>query len=61
MKYMTVTEARQKMWAKKVSRIIASASMLASLPPATESFAQNAVRAHLRVAVWRMAMKSNPP
>ena len=32
---MTMTEARQKMWAKKVSRSIASAPKLSSLPPTT--------------------------
>ena len=43
---------RQKMWAKKVSWIIESASKLSSLPPTTELFAQNAAHAHLQVAVW---------
>ena len=57
---MTVTEARQKMCAMKVSRSIASAPKLSSLPPTTElmsHFAQNAARAHLQVAVWRNAME----
>ena len=48
-----MTEARQKMWAKKVSQSVASAPKLSSLPPTTESFAQNAARAHLQVAVSR--------
>ena len=43
---------QQKMWAKKVSRIIESASKLSSLPPTTELFAPNAVHAHLQVTVW---------
>ena len=48
-KCMTMTEARRKMWAKKVSRSVASAPKLSScaLPPTTESFAQNAAGAHL--------------
>ena len=50
-KCMTMTEARQKMWAKKVSRSNASAPKFSSLPPTTESFAQNAARANLQVAV----------
>ena len=58
---MTMTEARQKMWAKKVSRSVASAPKLSLLPPTTESFAQNAPRAHLQVAVWRNALEPNPP
>ena len=60
-KCMTMTEAGQKMWDKKVSRSVASAPKLSSLPPMTESFAQNAARAHLQVAVWRNALELNPP
>ena len=60
-KCMTMTEARQKMWAKKVSRSVASAPKLSSLPPTMESFAQNAACAHLQVAVWRNALEQNPP
>ena len=60
-KCMTMTDARQKMWAMKVSRSVASAPKLSSLPPTTESFAQNATRAHLQVAVWRNALEPNPP
>ena len=60
-KCMTMTEAKQKMWAKKVSRSIASAPKLSSLPPTTESFAQSAARAHLQVAVWRNVLEPNPP
>ena len=40
-KCMTMTEDRQKMWAKEVSRSVTSAPKLSSLPPTTESFAQN--------------------
>ena len=60
-KCMTMTEARQKMWAKKVSRSVASAPKLSSLPPTTESFAQNVASAHLQVAVWRNILEPNPP
>ena len=48
---MTMTEARQKMWAKKVSWSVARAPKLFSLSPRTESFTQNAAHAHLQVAV----------
>ena len=58
---MTMTEARQKMWAKKVSRSVVSAPKLFSLPPTTESFAQNIARAHLQVEVWRNTFEPNPP
>ena len=49
------------MWAKKVSRSVASAPKLSSLPTTTESFAQNAARVHLQVAVWKNALEPNPP
>ena len=57
---MTMTEARQKMWAKEVSRSIVSAPKLLSLPPTTE-LAENIARAYLQVAVWRNAFEPNPP
>ena len=60
-KCMTMTEAIQKTWATNVSRSVASTLKLSSLPPTTESFAQNAARAHLQVAVWRNALEPNPP
>ena len=44
-----------------MSRSVASAPKLSSLPPTTESFAQNAARAHLQVAVWKNALEPNPP
>ena len=40
-KCMTMTETREKMWAKKVSRNVASAPKLSSLLPTTDLFAQN--------------------
>ena len=58
---MTITEVRQNMLAKKVSGRVASAPKLSSLPPTTESFAQNAACAHLQVAVWKKAMEPNLP
>ena len=58
---MAMTEARQKMWAKKVSWSIASAPKLFSLPLTTKSFAQKTECAHLQVAVWRNALEPNPP
>ena len=58
---VTMTESRQKIRAKKVSRIVESLPKLFSLPPTTDSFAQNAACAHRQVAVWRKAIKPNPP
>ena len=60
---MTMTEAKWKLWAEKVSQSVVSTPKLSSLPPTTESFAQNAARTHLLVAVWRNALQlePNPP
>ena len=57
----TLTEARQKMWTPKVGRSKAAAPSLCSLPPTTESFSQNIVRAHLQLAIWLNALELDPP
>ena len=50
-KCMTMTEVRQKTWVKKVSWSIVSTQKLFSLLLTTDSFAQNAARVHIQVAV----------
>ena len=57
----TLTEARQTIWSKKVSRSICSAPKLQSLPPTDEAFRENAARAHLQVAIWKHAIDPHPP
>jgi len=44
----------------KVARSYA-APKLASLPPTTEGFLQNAKRAHFQVVQWYAALESDPP
>lgn len=57
----SLTEARQKVWSRKVALSKACAPKLTSLPPTTEAFEQNVARAHLQVAVWRKTLDPNPP
>ena len=57
----TVTEACQRLWTSKVGRSLAGAPKLASLPPTNEAFGENVAHAHLQVATWRHALKSEPP
>ena len=57
----TMTEARQKLWSRKVSKTIGGAPKLESLPPTTEAFNENVARAHLQVAIWRHAGEADPP
>lgn len=57
----TMTEARQKVWSRKVFRTIGGAPKLETLPPTTEAFNENVARAHLQVAIWRHAGETDPP
>ena len=43
----SLTDARQKIWSRKVSQSIAAAPKLQSLPPTNEAFAENVARAHV--------------
>ena len=58
---VSLTDARQKIWSRKVSRSIGAAPKLQSLPPTNEAFAENVARAHLQVAIWKQAIHLNPP
>lgn len=57
----SLTDARQKIWSRKVSQSIGAAPKLQSLPPTNEAFAENVARAHLQVAKWKHAIHLNPP
>ena len=57
----SLTDTRQKMWSRKMSRSIGAASMLQSLPPTNGAFTENVARAHLQVAIWKQALELNPP
>ena len=55
-----MTECRQNLWAQKTGASI-SAPKLCSLPPTTEAFEQNVLRANFQVAQWYSALSGNPP
>ena len=44
----SLTDARQKIWSRKVSQSIGAAPKLQSLPPTNEAFAENVARTHLQ-------------
>ena len=60
-KCTSLTGARQKMWAIKVSQSVAGAPKLASLPPTNEAFNENVARSHLQVSFWRNTLQPDPP
>jgi len=57
----SLTDARQKIWSRKVSRSLGAAPKLQTLPPTNEAFGENVARAHLQVAQWKQALQRNPP
>ena len=57
----SLTDARQKIFSRKVSCSIGAAPKLQSLPPTNEAFTENVARAHLQVAKWKQALELNPP
>ena len=56
----SMTECRQRVWAQKTGKS-SSAPKLCSLPPTTEAFHENVLRAHLQVATWRASLHGKPP
>eukprot|EP00745_Piridium_sociabile_P037812 TRINITY_DN68984_c0_g1_i6.p1 TRINITY_DN68984_c0_g1~~TRINITY_DN68984_c0_g1_i6.p1 ORF type:complete len:1121 (+),score=248.01 TRINITY_DN68984_c0_g1_i6:81-3443(+) len=56
----SMTECRQHVWAQKTGKS-SSAPKLWSLPPTTEAFHENVLRAHLQVANWRATLLGEPP
>ena len=56
-----MTECRQRLWGVKTGKATSSASKLCTLPPTTEAFQLNALRAHLQVAQWNATMDIGPP
>ncbi|KAG0729109.1 hypothetical protein GWK47_031017 [Chionoecetes opilio] len=59
-KCSSMTECRQHVWAQKTGKT-SSAPKLCSLPPTTEAFHENVLRAHLQMATWRAALSGDPP
>lgn len=57
-----MSEVRYQVWTSKMrKRNITSAPKLHTLPPTSESFAENVKRAHLQAAVWLSADSGDPP
>ena len=52
--FSSMTGCRQRVWAQKTGK--ATAPRLCSLPPTTESFHENVLRAHLQVENWPAAV-----
>ena len=48
-----MTEARHKIWTKKVASSVGGSPKLKTLPPTDDACKQNVARAHLQVAIWR--------
>ena len=56
----SLTDARQKIWSRKVSHSIGAAPKLQSLSPTNEAFTEKVARAHLQVAIWKQTLEFNP-
>ena len=55
----SMLDCRLSVWAKKTGKA-SSAPKLCSLPPTTEGFHENILRAHLQVAVWLSCVTGYP-
>ena len=57
-----LSEARIDLWSKKMGKKnITAAPPLKTIPPTTEAFRENVLRAHIQIAVWRSALMPDPP
>lgn len=57
----TKTQERCMAWKNKTAKSnIVSAPKLMSLPPTSEAFEQNVLRAHLQACIWKTALEGNP-
>ena len=50
-----MTEARYQAWTQMLTKAIAKAPKLESLPPTSEAFRENVLRANLQVFIWSKA------
>ena len=58
---ITMSSVRQKVWSSRVGKASKLSPKLCSLPPTSESFAENVKRAHLQACVWRQATETDQP
>ena len=57
-----LSEIRVEMWSKKMGKKnITAAPELKTVPPTSEAFKENVLRAHFQVAVWKSAPEQDPP
>ena len=52
---VTMPFVRQKVWSSHVGKAPSCAPKLCSMPPTSESFAENVKRVHLQACVWKQA------
>ena len=52
---------KYKAWTKKTKGKLTTAPRLLLVPPTTEAFEQNVLRAHYQCAVWKSALQHDPP
>ena len=57
-----MSQLRVDLWSKKMGKKnITAAPHLKSLPPSSEAFRENVLRAHVQIAVWKSAACPDPP
>ena len=57
----TMTEARVHAWKSKMRKNTLEVPKLCSLPPTSEAFGQNVLRAYHQTELWLNSLKSDPP
>lgn len=57
----TITQARQELWKRKMSKCLVDHPPLCTLPPTKEELDQNSGRAHLQLAIWQSCTDPDPP
>ena len=58
---ITMSFVQQKVWSSRGGKAPPCAPKLCSLPPTSESFAENVKWAHLQACVWKQATELDPP
>jgi len=57
-----LSEIRIEIWSKKMGKNdITTAPELKTVPPTSEAFRENVLRAHIQTAVWKSALEPDPP
>ena len=56
-----LTSKRFNSWVKKSQGKLSSPPKLCTIPPTTESFRQNILRAHFQCIIWNACLEADPP